>query len=61
MKSIERVIIKLIIIQFICLVCSQFLLTNPKIATYLTKIQLYEGVSKQLNEVTDEVFHQIDR
>jgi len=61
MKSIERLIIKLIIIQFICLVCSQFLLTWPKIAMYLTKIQLYEGVTKQVNDHTEEVFQQINR
>lgn len=58
MKRFERIIIKLIIIQFFALVCAQLLLQHASIQPYLSRVVQYEGVNKMT--VTDwlETFSQ---
>jgi hypothetical protein len=46
MQRVERIIIKLAIIQFIFLLLSQALLTKQEIAQYLSKVVYYEGVTR---------------
>jgi hypothetical protein len=46
MKRTERILIKLIIMQFIFLLLSQALLTQETAARYLSKVVYYEGVTK---------------
>ncbi|PGL71969.1 DUF5359 family protein [Bacillus sp. AFS055030] len=61
MKRIERILIKLIIIQLICLVMSQYVLSFPSLSVYLTKIELYEGVTQKAKDVTREVYNHIGK
>ena len=61
MKRIERILFKLIIIQLVCLVLSQYILTLPNLSAYLTKIELYEGVTQKAKDVTREVYHHIGK
>ncbi|WP_088069233.1 DUF5359 family protein [Gottfriedia luciferensis] len=61
MKRIERILFKLIIIQLFCLVLSQFLLSIPNLSVYLTKIELYEGVTQKAKDVTREVYNHIGK
>ncbi|RLQ95080.1 DUF5359 family protein [Falsibacillus albus] len=46
MRTIERWIIKLAIIQFIILIISQFILHDLHMFPQMNKIMLYEGVQK---------------
>ncbi|HZH61537.1 MAG TPA: YpfB family protein [Metabacillus sp.] len=46
MERIERILIKLIVIQFIALVCSQLLIQNANVQPYLSRVVQYEGVNK---------------
>lgn len=61
MKRIERILLKLIAIQLICLLLTQYLLTLPSISVYLTKIELYEGVTQKAKDVTREVYNEIGK
>ncbi|KMJ59777.1 hypothetical protein AB685_02625 [Bacillus sp. LL01] len=44
MKRMERIIIKLIVIQLICMICAQGLLLYTDAAPFLSKVIQYEGV-----------------
>ncbi|UGB29287.1 YpfB family protein [Metabacillus sp. B2-18] len=46
MKRFERILIKLIVIQFIALVCVQVLIQNTTVQPYLSRVVQYEGVNK---------------
>lgn len=46
MKTFERILIKLVVIQFIALVCSQVLIQQPQIQPYISRVVHYEGVNK---------------
>ncbi|MCM3163125.1 MULTISPECIES: YpfB family protein [Bacillaceae] len=46
MKRFERILIKLIVIQFIALVCAQVLIQNTTVQPYLSRVVQYEGVNK---------------
>lgn len=46
MKRIETIMIKLIIIQFIVLICAQVLIQQSAIKPYLSRVVQYEGVNK---------------
>jgi len=61
MKRVERILLKLIIIQLLCLVLSQYLLSFPRLSVYLTKIELYEGVTQKAKDVTREVYSEIGK
>jgi|GEM_PF-516310 len=61
MKRIERILLKLIIIQLFCLVISQYVLSFPSLSVYLTKIELYEGVTQKAKDVTREVYNHIGK
>ncbi|MFF2875620.1 DUF5359 family protein [Gottfriedia sp. NPDC057991] len=61
MKRIERILFKLIIIQLFCLVISQYVLSFPSLSVYLTKIELYEGVTQKAKDVTREVSNHIGK
>ncbi|MEH7280335.1 hypothetical protein COL48_14700 [Bacillus toyonensis] len=44
MKKVERIIIRILIIQFICLCVVQLLFIHKSSIKYLSKIVYYEGV-----------------
>jgi hypothetical protein len=46
MKRFERILIKLIVIQFVALVCAQLLIQHSTIQPYLSRVVQYEGVNK---------------
>ncbi|ENQ3077741.1 DUF5359 family protein [Bacillus sp. WLY-B-L8] len=48
MKTMERILIWLLIGQCICLCIVQLLLTEENIAKYVSKVVYYEGVTKGL-------------
>lgn len=52
MAKVEKLIIKLIMIQFIFLLISQVLLTQDEFRIYLSKALYYEGVVKGLPQGT---------
>jgi hypothetical protein len=58
-KRIERILLKLVIIQCIFLFIAQCLLLYTPFAPYLGKIYEYEGVSKQEKTKTIETI--VDR
>jgi hypothetical protein len=47
LSFVERLLVKIIIIQFICLIFSQVLLKHEDLRGYLNKTIVYEGVSGQ--------------
>ncbi|CAG9608325.1 YpfB family protein [Pseudoneobacillus rhizosphaerae] len=51
MKSIERILIKLIIVQFVFLIVAQILFHNLNVFPELKEITQYEGVNN--NQYTD--------
>ncbi|GMB07852.1 hypothetical protein EDD69_101156 [Thermolongibacillus altinsuensis] len=53
MKTIERILWKLVLIQFIFLLLAQFLLLYTPFAPYVVKVVQYEGVTK--NSMTKAV------
>jgi hypothetical protein len=59
MKRIERILLKLVIIQCIFLFIAQWLLLYTPLAPYFGKIYEYEGVSKQEKTKTIETI--VDR
>ncbi|MBM7604448.1 hypothetical protein FS935_03705 [Metabacillus litoralis] len=46
MKRLDRILIKLIVIQFIILICAQILVQQNNIQPYLSRVVQYEGVNK---------------
>jgi hypothetical protein len=46
MKRFERILIKLIVIQFVALVCAQLLIQQSSIQPYISRVVQYEGVNK---------------
>ncbi|WP_342718775.1 DUF5359 family protein [Bacillus paramycoides] len=44
MKKVERILIRILIIQFICLSVVQLLFIHKSSVKYLSKIVYYEGV-----------------
>ncbi len=46
MERVERILIKLIVIQLIALVCAQLLIQNSYVQPYLSRVVQYEGVNK---------------
>jgi hypothetical protein len=44
LKRVEGIIIKLIIIQFLCLLIAQWILQNEELATHFNKSIYFEGV-----------------
>ncbi|PFO83086.1 DUF5359 family protein [Bacillus cereus] len=51
MKKIEGVLIRILLVQFICLFIIQLLFTQESTVRYLSKIVYYEGVTGQ--DITD--------
>ncbi|MFC3882742.1 YpfB family protein [Bacillus songklensis] len=58
MKSIERILIKLAIIQFIFLLIAQIVLLYSDYGSYFSKIIQYEGVTKNNFSKIIETFDQ---
>ncbi|WP_246942238.1 YpfB family protein [Bacillus pinisoli] len=58
MKNIERILIKIVFIQIICLVAAQVMMTNHQISPYLSKVIQYEGVTKDSYSKVVETFDQ---
>ncbi|MCA1030539.1 YpfB family protein [Bacillus timonensis] len=54
MKRFERVLIKLVFIQFVFLIVAQLLLLYSPFTPFLTKVIDYEGVNKQEQTKTIE-------
>ncbi|CUB11274.1 hypothetical protein BN2127_JRS1_03060 [Bacillus cereus] len=56
MKKVEKVFIRILIIQFICLCVVQLLFIHKSSVKYLSKIVYYEGVmvKKQSENLTGE-------
>lgn len=46
LKRFERILMKLIVIQFIALICGQLLVQNEHVQPYLSRVVQYEGVNK---------------
>jgi hypothetical protein len=57
-KRIERILLKLVVIQFIFLLIVQFIILYTPFSPYLGKIYDYEGVSKNGVTKTIETFDQ---
>jgi hypothetical protein len=57
-KRIERILLKLVVIQFIFLLIVQFVLLYTPFFPYLGKIYEYEGVAKNHITKTLETFDQ---
>jgi hypothetical protein len=55
-KTIERILWKLAIIQFIFLLLAQFILLYTPFVPYVTKVVQYEGVMKNSVSKTLETF-----
>ncbi|WP_461200677.1 YpfB family protein [Anoxybacillus sp. TBDG-1] len=58
MKTVERMLWKLAIIQFIFLLIAQFVVSHSSIAPYVVKVVHYEGVMKNSILKTIETFDQ---
>ncbi len=58
MKTVERMLWKLAIIQFIFLLIAQFVVSHSSIAPYVVKVVHYEGVIKNSVLKTIETFDQ---
>ncbi|MBB6175519.1 MULTISPECIES: YpfB family protein [Anoxybacillus] len=58
MKTVERMLWKLAIIQFIFLLIAQFVVSHSSIAPYVVKVVHYEGVMKNSVLKTIETFDQ---
>jgi Family of unknown function (DUF5359) len=57
-KRIERILLKLVVIQFMFLLIAQFIILYTPFFPYLGKIYEYEGVSKNHVTKTIETFDQ---
>jgi hypothetical protein len=61
MKRMERMIIKLIICQFIFLILAQWVLFDEELRTYLNRVYQYEGIHKgHESETLETIDHQND-
>ncbi|EMT47360.1 MULTISPECIES: YpfB family protein [Anoxybacillus] len=58
MKTIERMLWKLAIIQFIFLCIAQYVVFHSSFAPYVVKVIRYEGVMKNSETKTIETFDQ---
>jgi hypothetical protein len=58
MKHLERIIVKLVVIQIIFLLIAQFIMTNNQLSPYLSKVIEYEGVTKDSYSKVVETFDQ---
>ncbi|CUA79514.1 YpfB family protein [Anoxybacillus suryakundensis] len=58
MKTVERMLWKLAIIQFIFLLIAQFVISHSSLAPYIVKVVHYEGVMKNSVLKTIETFDQ---
>ncbi|MCP8968737.1 DUF5359 family protein [Ectobacillus ponti] len=47
MKAGERILLKILMIQLLCLLAAQALLTQERVAQYMSKVVYYEGVTKE--------------
>ncbi len=56
MKRFERILIKLVIIQFVFLLLAQGILLYSPLSPYLSKMIDYEGVNKSESTQTVETF-----
>ncbi|MBB5355779.1 hypothetical protein HNR43_001757 [Anoxybacillus mongoliensis] len=56
MKTVERMLWKLAIIQFIFLLIAQFVVSHSSLAPYIVKVVHYEGVMKNSVLKTIETF-----
>ncbi|WP_027408603.1 YpfB family protein [Anoxybacteroides tepidamans] len=54
MKRIERILLKIVIVQFLFLLLAQCLLLYTPLAPYVNKVYEYEGVTKQEKTKTIE-------
>ncbi|ANB58536.1 hypothetical protein GFC29_1500 [Anoxybacillus sp. B7M1] len=54
MKRMERILLKIVIVQLLFLLLAQCLLLYTPLAPYVTKVYEYEGVSKQEKTKTME-------
>ncbi|MBB3906639.1 DUF5359 family protein [Anoxybacillus rupiensis] len=54
MKRMERILLKIVIVQLLFLLLAQCLLLYTPLAPYVTKVYEYEGVSKQEKTKTIE-------
>ena len=58
MKLFERIIIKLVVIQLICLVIAQAIVLYSPFTPYLSKIEDYEGVEQsERTETMETIFN----
>jgi hypothetical protein len=58
MKRLERILVKLVVIQLICLVVAQIIMMNNQISPFLSKVIQYEGVTKDSFTKVVETFDQ---
>ncbi|MCJ7990662.1 YpfB family protein [Priestia megaterium] len=58
MNRIERILIKLVVIQFVFLIIAQCILLSSNHSTYFSKVIQYEGVSKNNFNKIIETFDQ---
>jgi hypothetical protein len=58
MKRLERILVKLVVIQLICLVVAQIIMLNNQISPFLSKVIQYEGVTKDSFTKVVETFDQ---
>ena len=58
MKRVERILIKLLLVQLLSLLIAQGLLLHSQVSPYLTKIVDYEGVAKNNFTKVIETFDQ---
>lgn len=61
MKTIERIIIKIILFQFVCLFLVQLLLSFDTQFFHLTKLAQYEGVSNNNYTKVVETFENLGK
>lgn len=56
MKKVERLMIKLIICQFIFMIIAQWILYDTDLKTYLNRVYQYEGIHKgQVGETVETI------
>jgi hypothetical protein len=58
MKHIERILVKLVFIQLICLLLAQIMMMNHQLSPFLSKVIQYEGVTKDSYSKVVETFDQ---
>ncbi|MFZ3588628.1 YpfB family protein [Bacillus sp. DJP31] len=55
-KHIERILMKVVVIQIICLVIAQVIMMNHQLSPFLSKVIQYEGVTKDTYTKVVETF-----